>query len=99
MDTKSVLVLHLGGNGSCGTLHLEQLLDNRLPNPCSETDPLLRDLAFREELMPSSVGSISCVPLLSKREQAGSSAKGVLTCTWGCHFVTGGIFSFLTPRD
>lgn len=50
VDTKNVLVLHVGGNGSCGTLHLEQLWENRLPNPCS--DPLLRDLAFREELMP-----------------------------------------------
>lgn len=71
MDTKTVLFLHVGGNGSCETLHLEQacqLLENRLPNPCSDTDPLLRDLACKGELMPSSVGSISCVPLPSKRE-------------------------------
>lgn len=50
VDTKNVLVLRVGGNGRCGTLHLEQLRENRLPNPCSV--PLLRDLAFREELMP-----------------------------------------------
>lgn len=54
-DTGIVLVPHVAGNGK--TIHLEracQLLKNRLHHD-SDTDPLQRDLAFREELMPSGV--------------------------------------------
>lgn len=48
----------------------------------SHIDPLQRDLAFREELMPSSVCPISCVPLQSKQDSRHETQQKVC---WPVH--------------